>query len=238
MQEERHWPAIHAFFNSDLNAHNAQEAGVPLAHAEVIHSGIDTDFFSFKRSKAFGNPLTLFQPGRIEQNKGQLDAVELCAALHARGIPCKLTIVGDRWKEIYAQEMENRIRELGLNSSVRILPMQSRSTLVKLYHQADICLFLSRYRSGFSRIPLEAMACGSLLLSYGNEGSDEILRDGENGYIIPKGDIPAIAERIKTLIAEPEAIASIIHQARADIENDYSMVSYTSKIEAFLKQAI
>jgi glycosyltransferase involved in cell wall biosynthesis len=238
MQEERHWPAIHAFFNSDLNAHNAQEAGVPLAHAEVIHSGIDTDFFSFKRSKAFGNPLTLFQPGRIEQNKGQLDAVELCAALHARGIPCTLTIVGDRWKETYAQEVENRIRELGLNSSVRILPMQSRSTLVKLYHQADICLFLSRYRSGFSRIPLEAMACGSLLLSYGNEGSDEILRDGENGYIIPKGDIPAIAERIKTLIAEPEAIASIIHQARADIENDYSMVSYTSKIEAFLKQAI
>ena len=238
MQEERHWPAIHAFFNSELNAHNAHGAGVPLARAEVIHSGIDTDFFSFKRPKAFGNPLTLLQPGRIEQNKGQLDAVELCAALHARGIPCTLTIVGDRWKEIYAQEVENRIRELGLNSSVRILPMQSRSTLVKLYHQADICLFLSRYRSGFSRIPLEAMACGSLLLSYGYEGSDEILRDGQNGFLIPNGDIPAIAERISALLREPELISRIIHQARADIENEYSLSSYASKIEVFLEQVL
>ena len=234
MQEERHWPVISAFFNSELNAHNAQEAGVPLARAKVIHSGIDTNKFTFQRAKPFANPLTLLLPGRIEQNKGHLDAVELCAALSARGIPCTLTIAGDRWKEAYTQEVENRILDLGLNSTVRILPMQDRASLVVLYHQADICLFLSHAHTGFSRIPLEAMACGSLLFSYGNEGSDEILRDGENGFLIPEGDILTAANRISTLLAEPERVESLVHRARIEIENDYSMDIYISKIEAFL----
>ena len=234
MQEERHWPAIHAFFNSELNAHNAQEAGVPLARAEVIHSGIDTDFFSFKRPKAFGNPLTLLQPGRIEQNKGQLDAVELCATLNARGISCTLTIVGDRWKETFAQEVQTRIQELGLAKVVRILPMKDRINIAELYHQMDICLFLSRHQTGFSRVPLEAMATGCLLLTYGKEGSDEILRNGENGFLIPEGDISAAADLITALLNKPEMVTNIIRQARNDIETDYSMNSYIEKIEKLL----
>ena len=90
MQQEWRWPIIHAFFNSRLNERNAEEVGVPLARAEVIHSGIDISFFSFQRAKPFGNPLTLLLPGRIEQNKGQLEAVELCSMLNARGIPARL----------------------------------------------------------------------------------------------------------------------------------------------------
>jgi glycosyltransferase involved in cell wall biosynthesis len=78
------------------------------------------------------------------------------------------------------------------------------------------------------------MACGSLLLSYGNEGSDEILRDGENGFLIPEGDILTAANRISTLLAEPERVESLVHRARIEIENDYSMDIYISKIEAFL----
>lgn len=238
MQEERHWPVIHAFFNSELNAHNAQIEGVPLARAKVIHSGIDTDKFTFQRAKPFANPLTLLLPGRIEQNKGHLDAVELCAVLSARGIPCTLTIAGDRWKEAYTQEVENRILDLGLNSTVRILPMQDRASLVDLYHQADICFFPSYQKAGFSRIPLEAMACGSLLLSYGNEGSDEILRDGENGFLITEGDISAITEHIIALLQHPERVPCIIHQARVEIENGYSMCHYVDKIETFLAQVM
>ena len=139
-----------------------------------------------------------------------------------------------RSKEAYAQEVENRILDLGLNSTVRILSMQDRASLVDLYHQADICFFPSYQKAGFSRIPLEAMACGSLLFSYGNEGSDEILRDGENGFLIPEGDILTAANRISTLLAEPERVESLVHRARIEIENDYSMDIYISKIEAFL----
>ncbi len=238
MQEEWHWPVIHAFFNSELNAHNAQEAGVPLARAEVIHSGIDTDFFSFQRAKPFGNPLTLLLPGRIEQNKGQLEAVELCSTLNARGIPCTLTIVGDRWKEAYSKQVEAQVMDKDLNKAMRILPMQSRSEMVEQYHQTDICVFLSHHKTGFSRVPLEAMACGSLVCSYGYEGSDEILQDGENGFLIPEGDISAAADLINVLLNEPETVARVIQQARKEIEKNYSLNIYIEKIEGFLSETL
>ena len=98
----------------------------------------------------------------------------------------------------------------------------------------DICLFLSRHQTGFSRVPLEAMATGCLLLTYGKEGSDEILRNGENGFLIPEGDISAAADLITALLNRPEMVTNIIRQARNDIETDYSMNSYIEKIEKLL----
>jgi len=238
MQQEWRWPIIHTFFNSRLNERNAEEVGVPLARAEVIHSGIDISFFSFQRAKPFGNPLTLLLPGRIEQNKGQLEAVELCSMLNARGIPCTLTIVGDRWKEAYAKQVEAQVINMNPNEAVRILPMQSRREMVELYHQTDICLFLSHHKTGFSRVPLEAMACGSLVFSYGYEGSDEILRDGENGFLIPEGDISTAADLISLLLNEPETVARVIQQARNDIEKNHSLGIYIEKIEDFLNRTL
>jgi len=125
-----------------------------------------------------------------------------------------------------------------LNKAMRILPMQSRSEMVEQYHQTDICVFLSHHKTGFSRVPLEAMACGSLVCSYGYEGSDEILQDGENGFLIPEGDISAAADLINVLLNEPETVARVIQQARKEIEKNYSLNIYIEKIEGFLSETL
>jgi len=127
---------------------------------------------------------------------------------------------------------------LGLKSQARILPMLSREELVRLYHQADITFFPSKYRSGFSRIPLEAMACGSILISYGNEGSDEIIRDGENGFLAREGDAEASAEILLRLLREPNLSAQISSNAREQIEKQFSMQTYLSNIEVFLRSTV
>ncbi len=229
---------IQAFFNSNLNLNNALSEGAPLARTQVIHSGIDIAQFSFRREKEFGNPLTILVPGRIEENKGQLDAVRVGALLKAMGIPFELTLVGERWNQRYAEKVDAEVLALGLKSQARILPMLSREELVRLYHQADITFFPSKYRSGFSRIPLEAMACGSILISYGNEGSDEIIRDGENGLILAPEDSQAAAEEFARLLNQPDRVRQIIKMARQTVEDSCSMGSYLSRIEEFLLQAL
>ncbi|HQC22032.1 MAG TPA: glycosyltransferase family 4 protein [Anaerolineaceae bacterium] len=239
IQQEWAFPAnIQAFFNSNLNLNNALSEGVPLARTQVIHSGIDITQFSLKREKKFGNPLTILVPGRIEENKGQLDAVRVGAALKAMGIPFELTLVGERWNQKYAEKVDAEILALGLKSQVRTLPMLSRGELVRLYHQADITFFPSKHRSGFSRIPLEAMACGSLLITYGNEGSDEIVRDGENGLILAPEDSQAAAEEFARLLNQSDRVGQIIRMARQTVEDSYSMGGYLSRIEEFLLQAL
>ena len=143
---------IQAFFNSNLNLNNALSEGAPLARTQVIHSGIDIAQFPFRREKEFGNPLTILVPGRIEENKGQLDAVRVGALLKAMGIPFELTLVGERWNQRYAEKVDAEILALGLKSQARILPMLS-GRACRLYHQADITFFPNKYRGGFSRIP-------------------------------------------------------------------------------------
>lgn len=231
-------PNIQAFFNSHLNLQNAIAAGVPLARTEVIHSGIDMDLFPFRRDKEFGNPFTILLPGRIEENKGQLDAVRLASLLKEMNIPFELSLVGERWNKAYAAKVEAELQALGLGNQARILPMLPRDELVQLYHQADITFFPSLYRSGFSRIPLEAMACGSIIVSYGNEGSDEIIRDGENGFLTREGDAEAVAEILFRLLREPNLSAQISSNAREQIENEFSMQAYLSIIEVFLRSAV
>lgn len=239
IKQEWTFPAnIQAFFNSNLNLNNALAEGAPLARTQVIHSGIDIAQFTFRREKEFGNPLTILVPGRIEENKGQLDAVRVGAALKAMGIPFELTLVGERWNQRYAEKVDAEILALGLKSQARVLPMLSREELVRLYHQADITFFPSKYRSGFSRIPLEAMACGSLLITYGNEGSDEIIRDGENGLILTPEDSQAAAEEFARLLNQPDRVGQIIKKARQTVEDSCSMGGYLSRIEEFLLQAI
>ena len=68
---------------------------------------------------------------------------------------------------------------------------------MKLYHQADICLFLSRYRSGFSRIPLEAMACGLPVVAARTGGVLDTVVDGVNGFYYD----PARPEAIRLLVS-------------------------------------
>jgi len=229
---------IQAFFNSNLNLRNALSSGVPLERTQVIHSGIDLERFPFKREKEFGNPLTILVPGRIEENKGQLDAVQLGVLLKEQSIPFELTLVGERWNQAYAAKVEAEIQSSGLEDQTLILPMISREELVQLYHKADITLFPSKYQSGFSRIPLEAMACGSVIISYGNEGSDEVIRAGENGFLASEGDVEAISEIISCLMSHPELCAEITQNAREIIEIEFSLQVYLSKIENYLNTAV
>jgi len=110
--------------------------------------------------------------------------------------------------------------------------------LPAIYQQADVCFFPSYWKSGLSRVPLEAMASGCAVISYGNEGSPEIIRNNETGYLIPEGDVEAAANLIGDLIAHPATYRSVTEKARAMVESRHSLEPYVDKIEAFLLEAV
>ena len=224
-------------FNSDLNRLNALCRGVPAAQARVIHSGIDIKKFGFKPGQQFQQPLKILVPGRIEKRKGQKDAVEVLRQLLNSGIEARITLAGPNWTDGYSGEIITEAQDPQLAGKVTILPMQSTDEMVALYHDADICIFSSDFRTGFSRVPLEAMATGCLMISYGNEGSDEIIEDGRNGYLVPTGDYQRIIEIIKSYLGDPERVQTMVNTARQLVEQQYSMDIYVDQIEQFLHSA-
>ncbi len=239
LKQKWSWPQnLSTFINSNLNLCNLLEANPPIARFQVIHSGLDLDLFTFARKKEFGCPLTILLPARIEPQKGQTDALRLVVALKKKGIESKVTIVGDPWNREYLDLIKEEIKGLVIEDSVAVLPMAGKEALVDLYQQSDICFFSSHYHSGFSRIPLEALACGSVLFTYGNEGSDEIIEDKKNGFIFQEQDYEGMVCRIEQLISNPSEVSHLIKQARSQMESEFSMTSYVDKIENFMETVL
>jgi glycosyltransferase involved in cell wall biosynthesis len=87
---------------------------------------------------------------------------------------------------------------------------------------------------GFSRIPLEAMASGCLMITYGNEGSIEVITNNETGFIVSEGDFEGISSIIQEVIENPEKYKKICRAARKVVEQNHSMEIYVNKIETFL----
>lgn len=229
------WPdRIKVFFNSYSNYRYFFAKTIPIDSSRVIHSGLDLRKFSFERKKNPLEPLSIIVPGRIESSKGQLDAVKLSTLLRQAGVQHNLTIVGDRWRTDYASQIEEQVRQLGLEKYISFLPMQEKCNLIELYHQSDICFFPSYQQTGFSRIPLEAMACGCVLLSYGNEGSDEIIKNGINGFLFSTGAIEQVKETVMALGDNKSLLRKVAYSARETVEEHHSIPVYLDQIEAFL----
>jgi len=229
------WPdRIKVFFNSYSNYRYFFAKTIPIDSSRVIHSGLDLRKFSFERKKNPLEPLSIIVPGRIESSKGQLDAVKLSTLLRQAGVQHNLTIVGDRWRTDYASQIEEQVRQLGLEKYISFLPMQEKCNLIELYHQSDICFFPSYQQTGFSRIPLEAMACGCVLLSYGNEGSDEIIMNGVNGFLFSPGAIEQVKETVMALENNKNLLSQVAYSARKTVEEHHSIPVYLDQIEAFL----
>ncbi|MBN2466490.1 glycosyltransferase family 4 protein [candidate division WOR-3 bacterium] len=234
------WPAnMRGYFNSERGRQNTKAAGVPVDGSTVIYSGLDTELFRFAPRTAVGSPPRILLPGRFEPNKSQRDAIRLLASLHRRGIAARLALLGHVWDQSYLQALEKDIRDLQLAEFVQVQPsMASYEDLPSIYQQADFCFFPSLHKSGLSRVPLEAMASGCVVISYGNEGSDETIRNGENGYLIPEGDVESAANLVSDLVAQPDTFRKVTENARALIESRHSLEPYVDKIEAFLLEAV
>ena len=82
------------------------------------------------------------------------------------------------------------------------------------------------------------MACGCVLITYGNEGSDEITENGVNGFVIPPGDLDKVFETVQHLKNSPTLLSQITFNARQNMEKNFSMNIYVDKIESYLLEVM
>ena len=233
------WPAnMNVYFNSHFALKHAREMGVPIEGAVVIPSGIAISKFPFQARAKISSPVKIVIPARIKEQKGCRDGILLVDELRMRNIPAKLSIIGEVQSIDYYNELVKITNDMKLNDSVDFRAMVSQEELSSIYQHVDICFFTSYFKTGFSRVPLEAMASGCLVFSYGNEGSNESVKQGETGIILEEGNIKGAADRIEELLVDQPFYLGIIENARSCVENNFSMETYVSQIDNYLKQCL
>jgi glycosyltransferase involved in cell wall biosynthesis len=239
LQSHWDWPEkMRVNFNSRNVMLDAERYGIPIVNSQVIYAGVDTQVFTFKERKSLGLPIRIFTPGRIVPRKGTIDLISLGKTLLDKGVPIKLTIVGSVGSIEYVNEINQKSKDFKVVDGVEVINMVGQNKIADLYHEADICFFPSHQKTGLSAVPLEAMACGCVVISYGNENSAEIIENGHNGFIIPEEDYEAAASLVQNLLDDQDRYGNIVTCARKEIEQKYTMDRYVDDLESFLLESI
>jgi glycosyltransferase involved in cell wall biosynthesis len=185
---------------SSFTATTLAENGIPRGKIHVIPYGVDQASFPTRQSPPpRSQPLRLIWVGNLFQRKGLSYLLDAVGRFTARDV--ELVICTHHPAEM---GMVNR-RNLA-NVRVRVsLPVPA---MIAQLHQADLFV-LPSLAEGFAVAILEAMSAGLPVLTTPNTCGPDIIRDGENGFIVPIRDTDAIAQKIEWCINHREALAEM-----------------------------
>lgn len=235
------WPGqLSVYYNSEYTLERHRQASVPVGNAQVIYSGLDLSKFTFYGRQKISSKIRIMMPGRIHPEKGITTAIESIKLLIQK-FPQKeihLDIIGPIQSWEYKIMLDNQIAHLKLSSQVHFVNMLPHDRIVSTYHSADFCLLLTQIPESFSRVPLEAMACGTILITTGTGGVAEIVKDRQNGFIVPLNSPHKIADIIEEIVHKPELYYSVINCARQEMEKNFTFGRAIDQIECVLKSSI
>lgn len=184
--------------------------GARFDRISVIPCGVDTDLFrpgdagSARGRLGLDRRATVLYVGRMAPIKGLDTLLEAVARLRARGRAVRLLVVGgdaDERVDGHAAYVRGLACRLDLCDEVRFVGPQPQPALPDYYVAADVTVMPSYYES-FGMVALEAMACGSPVVASRVGGLATTVRDGLTGFLVPEGDVAALAERLDTLLAD------------------------------------
>lgn len=139
--------------------------------------------------------------GRLSWIKGWDLLIDSVALLIPKGLDCKLIFVGDGEDR---KKILLHVKDLGIENNVTITGFLPQAEVAKYINAADICLAGS-HREGWSLAMCEMLACGKPIVSTNVSGAADMIREGQNGFIVRERNPVSYAEAIVKTLKLPEA---------------------------------
>jgi glycosyltransferase involved in cell wall biosynthesis len=180
------------YVNSEYSRMSFTEAGVPESKLRLRPLRVESRFVPPLRSLHSGR-FTVVYVGRLHVTKGLPILLE--AFRHVQDKHAELVLVGGHGSD----GMEKYLRHSIANDPrVKVRPGDPLPYL----HRADVLVHPS-YEDGFGLAPLEALACGVPVIITEDTGMKEHVINGQNGYILPTGNIDALVEQLREMRSRP-----------------------------------
>lgn len=133
--------------------------------------------------------------------------------------------------------LEAQIDRLRLSNRVKLLGW--RNDRLDLMATADACIFPSRYEP-FGIVSIEAWAARVPLIATRSAGPGALIRDGEDGLLVPIDDVAALATAIRRLLGDGELKARVVANGRLRYEAEFTeravVASYKALFERMLAE--
>ena len=196
---------------------------------QVIPNGVDLQRY------APGNrewePPRLLLVGRLVYQKGVDILLEALEGLQSH--PWELSLVGDGPER---ETLQSLAQKYGISDRVHFRSWLDDDALVEQLQEANLFVFPSRHE-GMPNAVLEAMACGLPVIASRIAGNEELVIDGETGFLVPAEDPDALREAISELIINNSRRQQMGMSSRQRVEANYSWKQITQNYLTLIENA-
>jgi glycosyltransferase involved in cell wall biosynthesis len=130
-------------------------------------------------------------------------------------------------------QLKTLAQALGLTERVRFLGWRNDPSA--LYGAADLCLFPSRFEP-LGNTVIQCWAHGLPVVAAASQGPAALIRDGDDGLLVPIDDAEALAERANTLLADAMLRIRLIQNGHARVEAEFSQAAILAQWRALFAQ--
>jgi glycosyltransferase involved in cell wall biosynthesis len=184
---------------SDSTRQDVIARGIPAAQVHVVRCGIDHARYTPPERTGTPEPVILYL-GRLKRYKGIDLAIDALPKVLERVPNARYWIAGEG---SHRKALQAKIARMGLSAHVQLLGHRGGEEKLDLLRQTRVLVYTSP-KEGWGLSVIEANAMGVPVVASDAPGLRESVRDGETGFIVPHGDVPALAERLSALLSDDE----------------------------------
>ncbi|MFA5500590.1 MAG: glycosyltransferase family 4 protein [Candidatus Omnitrophota bacterium] len=220
-----------------VKAHLEKDFGVKPERIELIHNGIDVKRFStalsddeiagLKNVAGLGKGPVVGTMARLSPVKGQRFLIEAMKRVVSKNGDVQCLIVGSGPEETALKALS---MNSGLGNHIKFTGFLHKTA--PLYLACMDIFVLPSIEEGLGIALLEAMASGKPCIASNVGGITDIIKDGENGILVPAGDDKAIADALSTLLYDKELRADLGGKGRKSVEKDFTLPLMAEKMKS------
>jgi glycosyltransferase involved in cell wall biosynthesis len=204
--------AVHVVTNSKGLTELAKKSA-PQQKFLQIFNGVDTEFYQpgSRTEKERREEFKILLASRLSKRKGFRYAIKAFAKLQKKYSNISMVIAGGEGNAM--TELREQVAQLKLKNKIKFTGAYLKKESPRIYTKADVFVMPS-FNEGMSNNLLEAMASGLPVLMTPTGGAEELIKNGENGYLIKMKDVDSIVKKLEILINNPQKCEKLGRSSR------------------------
>jgi glycosyltransferase involved in cell wall biosynthesis len=183
-------------------------AGMSSEKLLTIHNGMKDVAVEFKANPTKAKPIKVAMVARFDRQKDHATLIEAFRDLNG-----ELMLIGDGPG---LEQIKQRVEQLGMSDRVSFLGF--RQDIAEILAQVQIYALISNWE-GLPCTIIEAMRAGLPVVASDVGGVSEIVLNGQTGYLIPRGDVQTLRQKLSYLLSNEQARISMGILARQKYES-------------------
>jgi glycosyltransferase involved in cell wall biosynthesis len=209
--------------------------GVLRPESVVVIRGSGVDLRRFVPADETPGAAVVVLVSRMLRDKGVIEFVEAARALRLGGATARFALVGDADPENPTTLTVDQLRAWQQEGVIEWWGW--RDDTERVFAQSHI-VCLPSYREGLPKVLLEAAACGRAIVTTDVPGCRDVVRDGDNGLLVPPRDAAALARALAALLADPERRRRMGRRGRQIVESEFSVERVNAETLAVYRQLL